>query len=490
MLDLKRIFEGHEDVNLEVKAAQGGIPNSIWETYSSFANTFGGVIILGIGEDKNTKKFIPVGIENPQKMIMDIWNTLNNHQTVSANILLNNQIYSLKYNGLDFVIIEVPRANRHDRPVFVGMDMFSGSYKRNHESDYHCTKEEVLEMLKDQSDTSADSLVLDGIGIEALNVDSIKNYRLRFKNIREEHIWNKLPDDQFLIKIGAAKISKVDGMIHPTLGGLIFFGEFVEILNELPNFFLDYREKQSFETRWSDRVCSGDSDWSGNVFDFYFRVIDRLTADVKRPFKLDNNLMRIDDTPVHKALRECLANALIHADYYGRRGIVIDKEFRKITFSNPGTFRVDINEAIAGGVSDARNARIFNMFSLINVGERSQIGLCDVYNTWKENGYKKPIIKETVNPDRVTLTLETHSVDDVANVVNDVANVAKDYLSDDTIYSYITSHTNASTKEIADAVGLSTRSVQRYIKELENKNIIKKAGTRNNIKWIVLKKAS
>ncbi len=65
--------------------------------------------------------------------------------------------------------------------------------------------------------------------------------------------------------------------------------------------------------------------------------------------KLDDKLARIDDTPIHKGLRECLANALIHTDYYGRRGIVIDKEFRKITISNPGTFRVDINAAIAGG---------------------------------------------------------------------------------------------------------------------------------------------
>ena len=109
---------------------------------------------------------------------------------------------------------------------------------------------------------------------------------------------------------------------------------------------------------------------------------------------------------MHKALREGLANALIHADYYGRRGIVIDKEFRKISISNPGTFRISVDEAIAGGISDARNGRIFNMFSLINVGERSGTGLCDVYNIWEDSGFRRPELIETVDPDRITLTLE------------------------------------------------------------------------------------
>lgn len=167
---------------------------------------------------------------------------------------------------------------------------------------------------------------------------------------------------------------------------MVFFGDFNTITDELPNYFWDYRERLSDETRWSDRVCSGDGDGSGNIFDFYYKIIDRLTADVKRPFTLDKDLTRIDDTPIHASLRECLANSLIHAGYHGHRGIVIDKEFRKVTISNPGTFRIGIDEAIAGSISDARNGKIFNMFALINVGERSGLKLMAIHSL-KQKGY-------------------------------------------------------------------------------------------------------
>ena len=505
MIDLKEIFKSSEKVNIEVKAAQGGIPNSSWETYSSFANTFGGTIILGIGEDKETKKFIPVGVSEPQKMLSDIWNTLNNRQKISANILLEHHVYVAECDGLDYVVIEVPRADRRDKPIFVGTDMFKGSFKRNHEGDYHCSKEDVIAMLRDQSDTSADSRVLDNVSIDVLNADSIKAYRSRFKLIREEHVWNKLPTNEFLMKIGAAKISELDGKIHPTLGGLIFFGEFINIMDELPNFFLDYRERMSTETRWSDRVCSGDGDWSGNVFDFYYRVIDRLTADVKRPFMLDEKLTRVDDTPIHKGLRECLANALIHADYYGRRGIVIDKEFRKVTISNPGTFRIDINEAIAGGISDARNSKIFNMFSLVNVGERSGIGLCDVYSAWKSYGYKQPEFKESVDPDRITLTLQIECAGANDNNgtnggVNHGANEGdtegcgvnsgtneKYGANEINIIAYIKENPTASSSIISEALSIPLRTVQRILTSMQKDGVIRNAGTRKKMNWIVVK---
>lgn len=495
MIDIAAILAGKEKVDIEAKLAEGGVPQSIWETYSSFANTFGGTILLGVDEDKSTKQLIPKGVTDPQQKISTIWNMLNNRQKISANILLDRHVYPVEYDGMQIIAIEVPRADRRDKPIYVGQDMFRGTFRRNHEGDYHCTREEVKAMLRDQADTTQDALMLDNLMLDALNQESIHRYRTLFDNKKPNHVWSGLSNDEFLMKIGAAKKSQSDGHIHPTLGGLIFFGDFNTITDELPNYFLDYRERLSGETRWSDRVCSGDGDWSGNIFDFYYRVIDRLTADVKRPFKLDENMTRVDDTPIHNSLRECLANALIHADYYGRRGIVIDKEFRKITISNPGTFRISIDEAIAGGISDARNGKIFNMFSLINVGERSGSGLCDVYHVWEENGFTRPEIVESVEPERIILTLQTGIEDNsvrnhgenVHNSDDNVRNYEEDLSANERrILSILRRNPAATAKQIAEECHISAKTVSRLCQSLKAKKILEREGSTRG-KWLLLK---
>jgi predicted HTH transcriptional regulator len=127
---------------------------------------------------------------------------------------------------------------------------------------------------------------------------------------------------------------------------------------------------------------------------------------VKVPFRLDDRGLRINETKVHKALRELLANALIHADYHGRQGIVIEKRYSKLMFRNPGCLRMAKEAAIGGGRSDARNSRIFNIFALINIGERSGTGLSDIFSIWKEYGYEQPTIRETYQPDQTTVTVQ------------------------------------------------------------------------------------
>lgn len=103
------------------------------------------------------------------------------------------------------------------------------------------------------------------------------------------------------------------------------FAEEYQIVREFPEYFLDYRDVTDSTLRWVDRVYSSSGDWSGNLFDFYFRVYNKLIENLKVPFKIKRG-NRIDDTPVHDAIREALANCLINTDFYMKQGIVIKKE--------------------------------------------------------------------------------------------------------------------------------------------------------------------
>ena len=407
--EIKRLVAKSENAAVEFKRARGGVPADFWPSYSSFANTDGGVIILSVRE-KDGKREIE-GLANTEKIVADLWNAVNNPDKISANVLFNESIYPVDVDGKAVVVVEVPRAERTVRPVFVGSDVFKGTYRRNGEGDYHCSRETVEGMIRDKCAETADNCILDELTIADLDADTIRRYRMYFSQLRPGHVWSSLADDGFLMKIGAAARGR-DGNVHPTLAGLVCFGDFNEITNVLPYFFLDYREHLSPDVRWTDRVCSGDANWSGNIFDFFFRINQSITAGVKVPFKIaSDNVTRDDDTPVHKALREVLANALIHADYHGRRGIVIDKYPKRLEVSNPGTLRMSKSVAIAGGTSDARNGKIFNIFSLVRIGERSGMGLSSLYGTWEKEHFAAPSIVESYEPDRTKVLVEFESDD-------------------------------------------------------------------------------
>ena len=401
MVDIHSLIAQGENSRMEAKKAAGGIPDSLWETYSAFANTEGGVILLGVSEID--EKLVITGVKDVQKKIKLIWDTLNDRNKISVNVLMEKHVYAKEIDGLHVIVIEVPRADRHDKPVYLGKDVFSGSYRRNYEGDYHCTYNSVRAMLRDQSDFPVDSKVFSKISWKDLDVDTIRRYRNHFSSLKPSHIWNGLDLLEFLKKTGAVRKDD-DGHYCPSLAGLVFFGTEDIITQIFPDYFLDYREKQD-NNRWSDRVVSNLGEWSGNIFDFFFKVAGKLTADVKRPFMMRNNLEREDDSPVHKAIREAFANSLIHADYSGRQGIVIEKSKNEIKIINPGICRPDIKEVKEGGVSDPRNPSIFRLFAMIDIGERAGCGVYNICSVWKEMGWKEPSLIEKFNPDQTVVVL-------------------------------------------------------------------------------------
>ena len=81
--DIKRLVTKSENAAVEFKRARGGVPADFWPSYSSFANTDGGVIILGVRE-KDGKREIEE-LADTEKIVADLWNAVNNPDKVSAN---------------------------------------------------------------------------------------------------------------------------------------------------------------------------------------------------------------------------------------------------------------------------------------------------------------------------------------------------------------------------------------------------------------------
>ena len=147
-IDITKVVEYREDNRLEAKRASNGLPSSLWETYSSFANTDGGAILLGVDEDKRGNLTV-TGVNDADKLLKDFWNIINNRQKVSINILTEKDVTVENIDGKDVIIIHVPRAERSIRPVYIGTDPRKGTFRRNHEGDYHCSPYDMSAMFRD-----------------------------------------------------------------------------------------------------------------------------------------------------------------------------------------------------------------------------------------------------------------------------------------------------------------------------------------------------
>jgi len=398
-----------ETSTIEFKLAQGGLPDSLWESYSAFANTDGGLIVLGV--DDSGEQPIAVGVKDPDRLITNFWNTLNGKQKVSANILKNEDvaIENLDLNGeKQFVVIQIPRVDYSQRPVYVGRDPFVGTYRRNHTGDYRCTREEVQRMLADQSSIPNDSRILPGFTFDDVDAETLRQYRQLFNSRQISHQWSLLSDEEFLRRFQAWRTDRDTGQQGLTVAGLVMFGRHEALLDpqNALHYAVDYRRRrsESIGERWDDRFTI-DGTWAGNLFQFYQHVFSKLTQGLSVPYNLDSDFVRTASTPVHEAVQEGFVNALVHADYCGTGGIVIERFPDKLVFSNPGTLLVSQQQLRSGGVSVCRNPALQLMFRMTGLGDAAGSGLDKIRSSWKSQHWESPNLSEQWSPDRVILTL-------------------------------------------------------------------------------------
>lgn len=238
------------------------------------------------------------------------------------------------------------------------------------------------------------------------------------------------------------------------------FGQEHEIIKEFPNYFLDYRELGApgiLETELDP--------WRGNLFDFYFLVLQRLGDCVM-------SAMPEQASPLLEALGEALVNCLVNADYQGAGGVVVSLEENRIEISNPGSFRMEVADAISGGVSDPRNAALLRIFSQIELGAGVGSGIPNIFRVWRQCGWGTPELLEEFSPERIVLVLPLGKRwAEVPAGDNQKRPIRTETLKA-ILIEYLTDHISATGVELAAVLGLKKDSLRRMLKSLEAEQIV------------------
>lgn len=404
-MDIFELMDIGENSEIEFKKAKNSVPKDLWETYSAMANTNGGTIVLGVEERLGeVERFCVSGINSVEKVLKDFWDTINGNK-VNKNILMDRDVEIIDIDSKKVIKIEVPRANYSDKPIFLNGNPYNGTYKRNYEGDYKCSVSEVNSMIRDSSDDNYDSVLIENYDINDLDMETVHRYRNMFSSRNLHHIWIKLSDEEFLIQLGAIARDRNTQKVWVTVAGLLMFGKGLSIREKFPYLNLDYLNMIDSDTdfRYGDRVTI-DGNWENNLFNFYMKVINKLVEGLPIPFRLEG-IVRVDDTPVNRALREALVNTLIHGNYSIEGTIKVMRFRNRFEFHNPGNLRIPVSDVYSGGISKCRNKNLQKMFRLIGFGENIGSGFPKILKAWYDQKWAEPILEENFRINEVVLKM-------------------------------------------------------------------------------------
>lgn len=416
-LHVSELLKHRETSEVEYKSAKGGFPKSFWDTYSAFANTHGGTIILGVKETKGVFTLNNLSDNEIDKLLKEFWSGAHNKSTINVCLLKDSDVEVANIDGKKVVLFHVPQAQRDQRPVHRTLNAFKGTYRRNYEGDYLCGDTEVRRMYADADiNRPADGRILKNYSWDDIDIPSFEQYCRLFSLAKPDHPWLSLGNDELMRKLGGYRKDRETQEEGFTLAGLLMFGKYDSIKEETcaPRFFPDYKEipNDTSKTRWLDRVCP-DGTWESNLFQFYRRVLPKLQEVIPTPFKLEGNQRR-DDTPAHEALREAFANLCVHADYSEDSSLLVFRYPHKIVFSNPGIMLISRQQYYRGGESVCRNTSLQQMFMMIGSAEKAGSGVDKILKGWETLNWKKPYPIEKAQPNKVELVMPLESLLDEA----------------------------------------------------------------------------
>lgn len=463
-----------EGKKIEYKKNTSKLSRDIWETISAFENCDGGIIILGIDQEfdskGNTINHI-LGVTGVHQILDDFWSTLD--ETISYSTISNNDVNIFNIENKHLIEISVKSAPDAQKPIYAN----GTPYVRKGATDLKAKKDDLKILVTNSSD-SLDTEVLKNFKVDDLDEDSILLYRSHLTRRAQYKSYKELSIHDFLTKIGViSKDYDRDGQEGITSGGLLFFGNNNAILHKFPNFQLDYFDASTPTERWISRVSSITDNL--NIYSFFVKASESLFRTVKNSFELDKDLVRKDTSGIMEvAIREALINMLMHANYYDSVPIKAVSHINYYEFTNPGKMKIPVQDFFTTNNSSTRNPIISKLFVQLGLGERAGHGGEKIYESALLNNYREPEITTNSHETKLKIWKVDYADSFSGQEITDRERLI--------LKAIITSPTQSlSHKEIEQITKLSYSKTSRSLNDLKNKKIITSSGNARSTRYLL-----
>lgn len=286
-----------DSTTYEVKRARGGLPQSLGSTVCAFANMpTGGVLILGVDERDG---FAVTGVSDPAKIEAGVVDVARNAVTPPPRVTTSTVIM----DGRPVVVAEVSPLRAVDKPA----EYEGRAYLRQADGD-HVMHEHELRMLEVDKLHATEAVAYDmeavpGLTVDDLVPDLIASYVARVRAV--DRRMRERNDAEILRRTGV-----VTAQGAPTVAGLYAMGDYPQ--GVFPALTVTAAVQVSRETGERNRALS---DFTGPIPVLLDDLMDWVSQNVPttRRYRDDGHMVEEPVLPL-RAVRELLANALVHRD--------------------------------------------------------------------------------------------------------------------------------------------------------------------------------
>lgn len=472
---IKKLITHGEKINIEYKAAQRGLPRSIYETVCAFLNTKGGEILLGVDDDRNIIGVKPEHIDTFKK---NFTSEINNPQKINPTVYLSME--DIKIDGKTILYVNVPEGSqvyKCDNKI----------YLRNHEGDYDISNNQTLvaTLFTRKITSYSENQIFPYITMEDLNQDVINKVRKMAVLRNKNHPWANM-DNLELLKSASLHLKDYSNQQEGfTLACALLFGKDLLIQNVLPHYRTDLILKRENVDRYDDRDTV-----QTNLIDSYDRIMAFVEKHLPSPFKEDEKGVRID---IRNAIfSELAVNSLMHREFsshfYAR--FIIEKD--KIVIENGNKPFVCGNIKPDDFRPYTKNPTIAKVFKEIGYAEELGSGIRNIMKYSKEYfGNNPEFVDDTLFITTLKYSPEKLKDQDTGTVSGIVGGIDSGIVDDKSILEFC--ETPKSVIEIMRFFGYSKKSyfLKNKITPLMERGLLKQTipdkPTSKNQKYVVIK---